>query len=124
MHAGEKGVAPCRAALLSVVVGEHRAFLADAVDVGCLADHQAAVVDARLHPADVVAHDEEDVGLCLLLLLLLLRGRRHARHHTDGDECKQSGAKLSHDFHGKPPYLSASWVENDRTTPYGSSLYG
>ena len=29
------------------------------------------MVDARLHPADVVAHDEEDVGL-----LLLLRGRR------------------------------------------------
>ena len=40
---------------------------ADAVDVGRLTDHQAAVIDARLHPADVVAHDEEDVGfLCLL----------------------------------------------------------
>ena len=37
--------------------------LPDAVDVGRFPDHQAAVVDARLHPADVVAHDEEDVGL-------------------------------------------------------------
>jgi hypothetical protein len=74
--------------------------LAYAVDVGRLADHQAAVVDPRLHPADVVAHDEEDVGLLLLLLLLwlrrwrwrlrLLRGHRRARHHTDGNRCKQS----------------------------------
>jgi len=31
------------------------------------------VVDANLHQADVVAHDEEDVGLLLALLLL---GRR------------------------------------------------
>ena len=63
IHAGEEGGAPGGAALLGVVVGEHRAFVADAVDVGRLADHQAAVVDRRLHPADVVAHDEEDVRL-------------------------------------------------------------
>src|SRR5262249_14245165 len=56
---------------------------------------QAAVVDARLHPADVVAHDEEDVGL-----LLLLRSCWQIRRHTDGDECKQSGPKLSHEIHG------------------------
>ena len=63
MHAGEEGVAAGRAALLGIVVGEHRAFIADPVDVRRLADHQAAMVDARLHPADVVAHDEEDIGL-------------------------------------------------------------
>ena len=63
MHAGEEGVAARRAALLGVVVHEHRAFVADAIDVRRLADHQAAMVDARLHPADVVAHDEEDIGL-------------------------------------------------------------
>ena len=40
MHAGEEGVATRRAALLGVVLGEHRAFLADLVDVGRLADHQ------------------------------------------------------------------------------------
>ena len=62
-HAGEEGIAAGRAALLGVVVHEHRAFVADAIDVGRLADHQAAMVDARLHPADVVAHDEEDVWL-------------------------------------------------------------
>ena len=68
MHAGEEGVAPRGAALLGVVVHEHRALLADAVDVRRFADHQAAVVDARLHPADVIAHDEEDVGFLWLLL--------------------------------------------------------
>ena len=39
--------------------------MADPVDVGRLADHQAAMVDRGLHPADVVAHDEQDVGLRL-----------------------------------------------------------
>ena len=71
MHAGEEGVAPGGAALLGVIVHEDRTFVADAIDVGRFPDHQAAVIDARLHDADVVAHDEEDVGL-----LLLLRGRR------------------------------------------------
>ena len=63
MHAGEEGIAPGRAALLGIVVHEDRAFVADAIDVRRLADHQTAMIDARLHPADVVAHDEEDVGL-------------------------------------------------------------
>ena len=63
MHAGEEGVAAGGAALLGIVVREDRAFIADAIDVGRLADHQAAMVDARLVQADVVAHDEEDVGL-------------------------------------------------------------
>ena len=63
VHAGEEGVATGGAALLGVVVGEECPLVADAVDVRRLADHQAAVVDRRLHVADVVAHDEEDVRL-------------------------------------------------------------
>jgi len=35
-----------------------RAFMPDAVDVGGFADRQAFVINARLHPADVVTHDE------------------------------------------------------------------
>ena len=81
MHAGEEGVAPGGAALLGVVVHEDRALVADAVDVRRLPDHQAAVVDARLHPADVVAHDEQDVGF-------LLR-RRRTCHQRQSD--KESG---------------------------------
>ena len=68
MHAGEEGVTTRRAALLGVVLGKHRPFLADLVDVRRLADHQAAMIDARLHPADVIAHDEEDIGFLLWLL--------------------------------------------------------
>src|SRR5262249_41068215 len=63
------------------VVHEHRAFLADLVDVRRFSDHHAAMIDAWLHPTDIVAHDEEDVRL-----LLLLRGCRHTRHNTNGDE--------------------------------------
>ena len=63
IHAGEEGIAAGRAALHRHIVHEHCAFMPDAVDVGRFPDHQAAMVDARLHPADVVAHDEEDVGL-------------------------------------------------------------
>ena len=50
MHAGEEGVAPGGAALLGVVVHEDRALIADAIDVGGFPDHQAAMIDARLHP--------------------------------------------------------------------------
>ena len=74
MHAGEEGVAPRRAALFGIVRHEDRAFVADAIDIGRLTHHQTAMVDVRLHPADVVTHDEENVGL-----LLLLRGCWGAR---------------------------------------------
>ena len=62
-----KALRPGRAALHGDVVHEDRALAPDTVNIGRFADHQAAVIDARLHPADVITHDEEDVGfLCLL----------------------------------------------------------
>src|SRR5215831_3056983 len=72
MHAGKEGIASRGAALLCIVVCEECTFIADAIDVWCLSDHQPTVIDARLHPADVIAHDEEDVwllsrGLCVSL---------------------------------------------------------
>jgi len=84
MHAGEEGCAPRRAALFGVVVHEDRALLADPVDVGRFSHHQATMINPRLHPADVVAHDEEDVGL------LLLRGCRQAAHHHGNNQCQQA----------------------------------
>ena len=39
--------------------------MADAIDVGRFTDRQALVINARLHPADVITHDEKDVGLLL-----------------------------------------------------------
>ena len=82
MHAGEEGVAAGRAALLGVVVGKLRAFLADLVDVRRLADHKALVIDARLHPADVIAHDEEDVGFLLAVVRLPVRSQTIAAAAT------------------------------------------
>ena len=66
LHAGDEGGATSRAALLGVVGHEFRTLIADAIDVGRLAHHQALVIDARLHPADVVAHDEQNIGLGFL----------------------------------------------------------
>ena len=61
MHTGEERGAPSGATLLGVVMHHDRAFVPDPVDVRCFPDHQAAVVDARLHPADVIAHDKKNV---------------------------------------------------------------
>ena len=93
IHAGEEGIAPGRAALLGVIVHEDCAFVADAIDVRRLADHQAAVVDARLHPADIVTHDEEDVGF---LCRLLCRSRRDRLLQDSDDQhrrAQQRGAQ-------------------------------
>src|SRR5262249_61030050 len=51
IHAGKKGIASGGATLHGHIVHEDRALISDAVDVGCFTDHQAAMVNARLHPA-------------------------------------------------------------------------
>ena len=53
--------------------GEQRAFRGDPVDVGSPESHHSAVVATRVEPADVVAHDDEDVRLLAFLLLVLRR---------------------------------------------------
>ena len=68
-----EGIAPSRATLLGIIGHEGRAFIADAVDIGRFTNSQAAVIDARLHPADVVTHDEEDVRLLLFSRLRIDR---------------------------------------------------
>ncbi len=52
--------------LLAIPVGEQRAFLGDAVNVGRLVAHHAAVIATRVVPADVVAPEDEDVGFLAL----------------------------------------------------------
>jgi hypothetical protein len=86
VHSGKEGVASRRATLLGVVIGEHCAFLADLVDVRRLSDHQATVIDARLHPADIVAHDEENVRFALRLRGRLLRRTRRGNEHREQTE--------------------------------------
>ena len=73
--AGDEGGAAGGAALLAVPVGEDRAFSADAVDVGRAVAHDPHVVGADIEPADVVAHDEQDVRLAPSRCRLCLRER-------------------------------------------------
>src|SRR5262249_25387271 len=39
------------------------ALAPNAIYVGRFPNHKAFVVDTRLHPADVIAHDKKDIGL-------------------------------------------------------------
>src|SRR4051794_4114977 len=67
-HTREERVAARSATRLRNVIHENSAVVADAVDVWCLAYHQAAMVDAGLHPADVVTHDEKYIWFTGLAL--------------------------------------------------------
>ena len=51
-----------RAACLGVVVGKQHTLRGELVEVRRLAGHHAAVVGADVEPADVIAHDDDDVG--------------------------------------------------------------
>src|SRR5215475_7735117 len=102
-YAGEERIAAGGAALHGDVVHEDRAFVADAIDVWRFADHQAAMIDARLHPSDVVAHDEEDVGL--LSLLGEGRNARHCRGATRQDKSAPDCSEYAHDCF---PQMSAA----------------
>ena len=66
--AGDEVGAARRAARLGVVVGEQHALARQPVEVRRLAGHDAPVVGADVEPADVVAHDEQDVRFCRGLL--------------------------------------------------------
>ena len=88
--AGDEVGASRRAACLGVVVGEHHALGGDLVEVRRAARHHAAVVGADVPDADVVAHDDDDVGpLRLRLRVRRIEQRdRHQRGRSD-----QSGAR-------------------------------
>ena len=62
----DEGGAAGGAALLAVVVGEEDTLVGDAVDVGRLVAHHAAVVVADVLGADVVTPDDQDVGLLVV----------------------------------------------------------
>jgi hypothetical protein len=62
MHAGEESRATSGAALLGIISHESRAFIREAINVRGLTDHKPLVISGDVHDADVVAHDEQDVG--------------------------------------------------------------
>ena len=61
--AGDERGAARGAALLAVPIGEQHTFLRDTVDVRGLVTHHALVVGADVEDANVIAPDDEDVGL-------------------------------------------------------------
>ena len=97
--AGDESRASGGAALLAVPVGEERAFLGDAVDVGRLVAHHALVVGADVPVADVVAPDDQDVRLARGRLLRRCvrgdhEGQRRNDAERDGPSCEDgSGMK-------------------------------
>ena len=82
--AGDEVRATRRAARLGVVVGEQHAFLGQLVEVRRPAGHHAAVVGADVPHADVVAHDEDDVGFLVRRLRRSHRDHRRSRNGQRG----------------------------------------
>src|SRR5260370_11523394 len=124
IHAGEEGITSGSATLNGDIVHEDGAFIADAVDVGSLANDQAAMVDARLHPADVIPHDKKDVRF-LRSSRLCVCGRTPTRDQSS-DDCQTADQhppcqeqKIRKTVHRRPitpSLLDAAWL------PSGSSL--
>ena len=85
--AGDEVGAARRAARLGVVVGEQHALGGDLVEVRRAARHHAAVVGADVPDADVVAHDDDDVGplrrCCACALRRIEQRDRHQRGRAD-----------------------------------------
>jgi hypothetical protein len=61
----DEGRAPRGAALLAVVVGKDHPLVGDTVDIGCVVPHQALGVGADVGLPDIVAPDDQDIGLVL-----------------------------------------------------------
>ena len=91
-HAGKECVAARSAARLGIVICEGESFPADPVEVWCFTHHQAPVIVAGLHPANVIAHDEQDVWfLCILCLRgpdKATAGRNHHASQERGTRAK------------------------------------
>jgi hypothetical protein len=51
-----------RAAGLGVIVGKQQALRGELVEVWSFTGHHTAVVGPDVEPADVIAHDDEDIG--------------------------------------------------------------
>src|SRR5262249_31765527 len=84
---GDERGPPCCTTLLSVPVGEVAALFGDAVDVRGAIPHDAVVVEADVEPTDVVAPDDQDVGLV---------GLRHfvSSLMLSGPNCSRSAAAV------------------------------
>jgi hypothetical protein len=60
--AGDEVGAARGAARLRIVIGEQHAFGGELVEIGCPAGHQSAMISTDIPHADVITHDDDDVG--------------------------------------------------------------
>ena len=104
--AGDEVGASRRAARLGVIIGEQHALGGDLVEIRRPPGHQAAVVGADVPHADVVTHDDDDVGP----LWRCLRDRGRGRPQSDRDGRSEQPRQerslfLSAFSHRLPPWL-------------------
>ena len=88
--AGDEIGAAGGAACFGVVVGKPHAFGRKSVEIGRLPRHDTAMIGADVEPADIVAHDDEDVrrpARCRRLLRLRLADARGRAECRRGGEC-------------------------------------
>ena len=78
---GDEGGPSSGAGLLAVIIGETHTFSGNAVDVGGLVAHHGAAVVAEVPVADVIAHDDQNVGL--VLRPSTGRATHHHRQHQE-----------------------------------------
>src|SRR5262245_62659375 len=79
--AKDKGGAACGARLLGIHVGEKRTLIGDPGDVWRLVAHHPAAVGTDVPETNVVAPDDDDIGLFLLPLCRRLSYRRYGNAH-------------------------------------------
>ena len=89
-----------RAARLGVVVGEAHALGGEPVEVRRPPGHDALVVGADVEPADVVAHDEDDVRFLCSGLAERWK-RQNGSKKGEGDAEKQPGRARLHIHEGR-----------------------
>ncbi len=71
--AGNESGPPSRTTRLAVVVGEQHPLFGQLVEVRCTASHHAAMVGADVPNANVISHDNDDIGFLIRHFFLLFR---------------------------------------------------
>ena len=97
MLAGDKSRSTRGATLLPVIVGEEGSFLGDGVNIRCSSAHHTVVECTDIPHADIISHDDEDVGL------LGCRLRHGWRVHQDYG-CEQSNTDSHYGNHRLTPF--------------------
>src|ERR1700722_17376440 len=86
-----------RAGLLRVVIGEERAVAGNSIDVRGATAHHATVVSTDIPDADIIGHDDDNVGF--LRLGERVWGRRETQNHQSDKNTKHFSLTLHVFFH-------------------------